>query len=169
MKKEIKKSEIKTVKIEPKPINLVADVKDPQVFPWLLAEGSASEVTCVGVFEFIPGVLRGKFMDEIYRILIPGGKAAFKVPFYNTAAAIQDYTLAWPPLSEASFCYFDKAQRESIGLKREIVCDFEVAFGYDVPPDIATKNDETRSFNIRHYTNVVQALNVVLTKRIPKI
>ena len=164
-----KKSEVRVeVPVAPIKVNVLTDVLEPQKFPWPQASGSVSELTCIQVFEFVPGVLRGKFMDEVYRILVPGGKAAFRVPFYNTSAAIQDYAFAWPPLAEASFCYFDKAQRESIGLKRDIICDFEVAFGYDVPPDIANKNTETRDFNIRHYSNVVQALNVVLTKRISK-
>ena len=136
-----------------------------------LKSESISEMTCIGVFEYIPGKDRGRFLDEIYRVLIPGGKAAFRVPYWNTYAAIQDYAYEWPPLCEASFCYFDKVQRESIGLTKEIrpiLCDFEVSFGYDVPPEIAGKNDETRSYSIKHYANVINALNVVLTKRIKK-
>lgn len=158
---------MKKPKVEaPIKINVSTDIKDPQKYPWNVKSGSVSELTCVGVLEFIPGPVRDRFMDEIYRILIPDGKAFFKVPYWNSTSAVQDYMIAQPPLCEASFCYFNKAQRDAIGLKRDIACDFDVGFGYDVPPDIASKNDETRSFNLKYYSNVIQALNVTLTKKV---
>jgi hypothetical protein len=161
--KKVKIKELKSITIDIK-----KDLENPYKLPWPLKSNSVSEISCISIFEFVPGKNRGAFADEIYRVLIPGGKAVFKVPYWNTYAAIQDYAVEWPPLCEASFCYFDKSQRESIGLTQEIrplLCDFEVGFGYDVPPEIAGKNDETRSFSIKHYANVINCLNVVLTKR----
>lgn len=161
-KKKVKKRVDKEIKIDVK-----RDIKFNSG-DWPYEDDSVSEVTCIGVFEFIPGSQRGEFMDEVYRVLKPGGKAIFRVPYWNTFNAVQDYATAWPPLCEASFCYFDKKQRESIGITgetRQIKCDFEVGFGYDVPADIAGKNEETRSFQIKHYANVITSLNVVLTKR----
>lgn len=161
MKKEPKN----VVVTEPKAVNLASDVPDPLKFPWAFKDESVSEITCIGVLEFVPGEKRPAFMDEAYRVLTPGGKMLVKVPYLNSGAAVQDYALQWPPFVEASFCYFDKTQRDAINLKRNLVCDFEVGFGYDVMPEVASRNDETRSFQIKHYNNVVTALTVVLTKR----
>jgi ubiquinone/menaquinone biosynthesis C-methylase UbiE len=138
---------------------------------WPYSDESVSEITCNGVLEFIDGLDRAFFMDEVYRILKPGAKATIRVPYWNSVGGIQDYAYAWPPFCEASFCYFDKAQRESIGLtedQRDIKCDFEVGFGYDVPSEIANKSEETRSFHIKHYSNTINFLNIVLTKRVKK-
>lgn len=164
---KIQEKSMKKPKVEtPIKLNISTDIKDPQKFPWNVKSESVSELACIGVFEFVPGPMRGKFMDEVFRVLIPDGKAFFKVPYWSSTSAYQDYMIAQPPLTEASFCYFNKIQRDAIGLKRDIVCNFDVGFGYDVPPDIASKSDETRSFNLKYYTNVIQALNITMTKKV---
>jgi Methyltransferase domain len=151
--------------VAPKAIDVKKDVADPQSYPWPLKDGSVSELTCIDVFEFVPGNERGKFMDEIYRVLVPGGKASFTVRYWNTAVAIQDYAYTWPPLCEQSFLYFNKGWREANGLKRSIKCDFDFTYGYTVEPNTAARSDETRSFSLKFYTNVVQALQILLVKR----
>src|SRR6266404_4304963 len=106
-----------------KTLNILTDIKNPQKFPWSYKDNSIDEVACVGVFEFIPGKLRGKFMDEVYRILKPEGKAAFTVSYWNTARGVQDFRYEWPPLSEQSFLYFNKGWREVNNLDLGIVSD----------------------------------------------
>lgn len=160
------KKQKKAVEVSPKVLDVQKDIKDPQVYPWPLKDNSVSELTCTNVFEFVPGSDRGKFMDEVHRVLVAGGKASFAVRYWNTAPAIQDYMYAWPPLCEQSFLYFNKGWRAANGLdKRPIKCDFDFTYGYNVEPDTANRSEEVRSFNIKHYNNVVQVLQIVLSAR----
>jgi len=146
-------------------LDVQKDIMNPLQFPWKVKSGSVSEMTCANVFEFVPGSDRGKFMDEVYRVLTDTGKVLFSVRYWNTSIAIQDYQYQWPPLVEASFLYFNKGWREANGLKRDLKCDFDFTYGYNVEPETAGKSDEVRSHNIKHYSNVVQVLQVALTKR----
>ncbi len=146
-------------------VDVLADIKDPLSFPWPYHTGSVKEITCIGVFEYIPGKLRGKFMDEVYRVLAAEGKATFAVPYWNSARSIQDYRVEWPPLSEQSFLYFNTGWREVNGLKTDLVCDFDFTYGYGVDAETQARSEESRPFYIKHYTNCVDALQLVLTKR----
>jgi len=138
---------------------------DNQKFPWPFAENSVQEITCVGVFEFVPAKLRGAFMDEMYRVLVPEGKAVILTPYWSNMKGVQDYAYEWPPLAESSFLYFNKGWREANNIKRGLKCDFDFTYGYNVEQETGNRNDESRSFYIKRYTNSVEALHVVLTKR----
>jgi hypothetical protein len=155
----------KKKEVKPLVIDVKKDVANPQSYPWPYKDNSVSELTCADVLEFVPGKNRPRFMDEIYRILVPDGKAAFVVRYWNTQSAVQDYMYEWPPLTEQSFLYFNKGWREANGLKRSLACDFDFTYGYSVDPDTASRNDETRAFNVKNYCNAVSALQLVLTKR----
>ena len=127
---------------------------------------SIKSATLVGVLEFIPGKERGKFMDELYRVMADAGTVAVTVPYWASFQAVQDYMYEWPPMQEVSFMYFNKGWRKANGLEsRGLVCDFDFTYGYAVAPDVAQRSDETRSFAIRNYLNSVQNHQQVLTKR----
>jgi methyltransferase family protein len=159
------------VKSEPdkriKKLDVLADIKQPQVFPWKTKTGSIDELTCAGVFEYVPGKERGKFMDEVYRVLAPEGKATFTVPHWQSTRAFQDFRYAWPPLCEQSFLYFNKAWREANKLDLGLKCDFDFTYGYAWEATTAARSDEARAFNTKHYVNCVDAIQLVLTKARP--
>ena len=113
-------------------LDVLADVKNARDFPWPYVDESVKELTCVGVFEFIPGKMRGKFMDEVYRILTPDGKATFAVVYWNSARSIQDFRVEWPPLCEQSFLYFNKEWRKVNNIEVDLICDFDFQYGYAV-------------------------------------
>ncbi len=46
-----------------------------------------------------------------------------------------------------------------------IKADFDFSFGYDFMPDWAMRSEEAKAFAIRHYTNVVADIQVVLMKK----
>jgi len=150
-------------------VDIRTDIPDPLDFPWPFEDGSVKELTCSGVLEYIPGKLRSRFMDEVYRILAPDGKAAFAVPYWNTWHAIADYRLEWPPLCEQSFLYFNKGWREVNKIETDMVCDLHFTYGYTCEPETAARNEESRSFYIKHYTNCVDMLHLMLTKHPPVI
>jgi hypothetical protein len=150
--------------VSPVIIDVQKDVPNPQKFPWPYRDSSVTELTCANVFEFVPGKQRGVFMDEIWRILVDGGKANFAVHYWNTQSAVQDYAYEWPPLTEQSFLYFNAGWRKANGLNRPLKCNFDFTYGYSVEPDTANRADDTRSYNIKYLNNVVNVLQVVLTK-----
>lgn len=163
--KKSKKSKLVEVTAPQPVLDVSKDIPDPQKLPWPYKSNSLTELVCNDVFEFVPGPKRGEFMDEVYRVLAPGGKATFNVRYWNNDATIQDYMYQWPPLCEKSFLYFNKEWRVVNNLKRDLKCDFDFTYGYIVEPNTASRNEEVRSFNIKHYNNVVNVLQVVLIKK----
>lgn len=138
---------------------------DPLEMPWPFPDGSIEEALCAFRFHRVPAQVRGPFMNELWRVLAPGGKAVFVVPYWSSARAIQDPTAEWPPLSEQSFLYFNKGFRDANQGDPSWTCDFDFVYGYTFDPETVNKSDEVRPFWVKHYTNTVSDLQVVLTKR----
>jgi len=138
---------------------------DPLKFPWKLADGSVEEASSLYLFQRIPARLRGAFMDELWRVLVPGGKAAFVVPYWTSVRSIQDPLAEWPPLSEQSFLYFNKKFRDDNKLNYGMKADFDFSYGYNLDAETTTKSDEVRGYWIKHLANAINDLHVCLTKR----
>jgi SAM-dependent methyltransferase len=135
-------------------------------FPWPWKANSVEEVFCSHFFEHVPNRLRIQFMDEVWRILIPEGKATFVTPYWSSPRAIQDPTHEWPPIAEQSYLYFNKKWREDNQLTHYLgKCDFDFTYGYNVDQETAAKNMETQAFHVKHYLNAVSDLQVIMTKR----
>lgn len=153
----------------------VTVVHDLFKFPWPFKDASVSEVYASHFFEHVPGRLRGKWMNELWRVLVPGrsengqpveGFARIIVPYYASMRAAQDYTHEWPPICDASFLYFNKGWREANKLSHyDATCDFDYSWGYAIGNQWATRPDESRAFAIPHYLNVVDDLHVTLVKK----
>ena len=137
-------------------------------FPWPWKNESVSDVYAAHFFEHVPKELRPKFMDEVWRILVPGGKAVFITPYWSSMRAIQDPTHEWPPICETSFLYFNRNWVNLNGLSHahRYNCDFDFVYGHGVSPNFMQKNDETRQFASAHYVNAVDDGMVTLTKRV---
>lgn len=133
--------------------------------PWPLDDESVEEVYSAFLFNRIPGKERFKFMEEMWRVLIPGGKATVIVPYWTSYRSIQDPFTEFPPLAEQSFLYFNKQFRESNRLPYVAKCDFDFVYGYTLDQETQVRPDDSRQFWIKHYTNAVSDLQVVLTKR----
>lgn len=145
-------------------------VHDLLTFPWPFKDDSVSEVHCSHFFEHIPGKLRGKWMDELWRILVTGGKVTIIVPHNASERAFQDYTHEYPPPCGNSFYYFNKGWREVNKLTHgayDIRCDFDFQTGPSLGPPWVNRADEARAFAVQHYNNVAMDLWVNLTKRSP--
>ena len=135
-------------------------------FPWPFMDGGVEEIQCHHFFEHVPGKMRGKFMDECHRILVPSGKMFITVPYARSTRATQDYTHEWPPISEESFLYFNKGWREQQKLDHyDVKCDFDFSYGYVLEGETASRSQEARDFFIKRYWNAILDLQVFLTKR----
>jgi ubiquinone/menaquinone biosynthesis C-methylase UbiE len=144
-----------------------ADIKaDLFKFPWPFEDNSVEEAHCSHFFEHVPAKVRIQFMDELYRVLIVGGKATFITPYWSSVRATQDPTHEWPPISENSYLYFNKGWREVNKLTHYLgTADFDFTYGYGLDPETAGKNSELQSFYVKHYANSVLDLHVTLVKR----
>ena len=138
---------------------------DPLKAPWPLADGSVEEAYCAYTLNRVPAKSRPAFMDELWRVLQPAGKATVIVPYWASARAVQDPYSEWPPIVEQSFLYFNRQWREQNKLPYAFKCDFDFQYGYTLDQETAMKTDDARPFWIKHYVNAVQDLQVVLTKR----
>lgn len=138
---------------------------NPLTFPWPVKDGSVEELVSPMMMNYIPAKWRQKYVEEMYRVLVPGGKALIWVPYYTSMRASQDYMEEWPPYCEASFMYFNKEWMKVNHPERNIQCDFDLSFSYQAEPETSTKADEMRSFMVKHYVNAVRDLQVTLTKK----
>lgn len=138
---------------------------DPRRYPWTLKADSVSEAYSRYLLQRIPARDRGRFMDELWRVLVVGGKALIIVPYWANARAVQDPLAEWPPFSEQSFLYFNKGFRTDNQLDYNMTCDFDFVYGYTLDPETAAPPDDTRPFWIKHYGNAVSDLHVTLIKR----
>jgi len=130
------------------------------------ASGSVKELIILGVLEFIPGKERGAFMDNCYRILAEDGKMTITVPYWNSWRSYFDARYEWPPFCEQSFLCYNKSWREANTKGLDLECDFDFTYGYAWDVETVARNDESRAFWTKHYTNSVDALQLTFTKRL---
>ena len=106
-----------------------------------------------------------KFMDEVYRILKPGGKIKIISPYYTSMRCWQDPTHV-RAINEASWFYFNKNWRDVNKLDHYgVKSDFDFTYGYDISTTWANRNEEAKNFAILHYNNVINDIHVLLTKK----
>ncbi len=138
-------------------------VWDLEKFPWPFPDNSVDEIVCNHYIEHTKDLIA--FMNELHRIMVPGGTALIRAPYYNSMRAWQDPTHT-RAISEATFLYYNKDWREANKLDHyPIKCDFDYSYGYDFTPDWAMRSEESKAFAVRHYTNVVMDIQAVLTKK----
>lgn len=146
-------------------------VHDLWIYPWPVADASVQTAYCSHYIEHIPMVeYNGKdalfmFFDELYRILVPGGQITIIAPYYASMRCWQDPTHR-RAISEATFLYANKGWRDLNGLSHyDVRADFDFGYSYVLDQAVAARNDEARAFWMRHYQNVINDIQVTLTKR----
>ena len=141
-------------------------VVDLEVYPWPIESESAEDIVCNHYIEHTTDLMQ--FMNEVYRILKPGGKIKIIAPYYTSIRCWQDPTHK-RAISDATFLYFNKGWREVNKLDHyDIKSDFDFTYGYDMNALWAGRAEEARNFAITHYWNIVNDIHVVLTKREPE-
>ena len=152
-----------------------ADIEwDLMKFPWEFAkDNSVDEVFASHYLEHVPHGNGSsdplfQFMDEIYRILKPGGLARFVCPYYTSVRAFQDPThLRF--ISEPMFQYFNKDWRKLNKLEHyPVTCNFNIIkLDHAISEEFTGKAQDAVAYNAMHFWNVVQDLQVILQK--PKL
>lgn len=143
-------------------VDLVHDLR--KKWPW--KSGSVSEVFSSHFVEHLTGAERVHFVNELYRVLEPKGKATIIVPHWSNACAYGDPTHQWPPMSEWFALYLDKGWRAVNAPHTGYACDFEYIVGFGFDERVMAFNDERRQFALAHHLNAARDMYLTLTKRV---
>jgi hypothetical protein len=143
-------------------VDVVTDLTKP--WPW--ADGSVSEVHASHFIEHLDGYERIHFVNELYRVLVPGGKATLIVPNWASNRAYGDLTHKWPPVSEFWFYYLKKDWREVNAPHNDTyACDFDATWGYNLHPEVSVRNQEFQMFALKFYKEAATDTVATLVKR----
>jgi SAM-dependent methyltransferase len=143
---------------------------------FVLPDGSVSEVHCSHFLEHLEHNQRQpervRFMNELWRVLIPGGAATIITPHWASNRAYGDFTHADKPVSEMFYSYLNKDWRNVNAPDNDIEfnpdgynCDFDYELGYALHPDIAQKPSEEQNFALQFYKEAALDLFARLTAK----
>jgi SAM-dependent methyltransferase len=133
-------------------------------WPW--ADESVDEAHASHFLEHLTAQERIHFINELHRVLKPGGKCQVIVPHWASTRAYGDLTHQWPPVSEFWFYYLSEAWRESNAPHNNFyTCDFEVTWGYNLHPELLARNQEYQTHAVTFWKEAAQDLSATLTKK----
>lgn len=129
-------------------------------WPW--KESSVEEVHCSHFIEHLDSDARIHFVNELYRVLHPAGKATIIVPHWASGRAYGDLTHQWPPISEFWFYYLSREWREQNAAHNDgYSCDMDVTWGYKLNPALDGRNPEYQQHAIMFFKEA--ALDMIAT------
>jgi predicted SAM-dependent methyltransferase len=174
---------------------LVDYVVDLQVFPWPIESESVEELYCGHYIEHIPHsnfeayCIKAtaesnswqeyqnkikeypskdcfiQFINEVYRILKPGGKAKLVAPYYTSERAYGDPTHV-RAIADSTVWYFNNTWIKDNKLEHYgINCNFDVVLSYYITNEMTLKSEEVRQKAFSHDWNVIQDLIIDLVKK----
>jgi len=140
--------------------------------PWPWADSSVEEANASHFIEHLDAEERTHFVNELYRILVPGGKCQIIVPHWASNRAYGDPTHKWPPVAEMWFYYLSKewrlaqAPHTDIGVNPfGLNCDFECTWGYSLRPDLLLRNQQYQQDALADHKEAAQDTIATLTKK----
>lgn len=147
---------------------------------WPFEDNSAEEAHASHFVEHLDVKERCHFVNELYRVLKPGGKCAIIVPCWSSNRAYGDPTHKWPPVSQMWFFYLLRDWRlgnkeKNIGanaphtdkkwLEWGFDCDFEATFASGMHPMLHTRNPEFQQLAIQFCIEATQDIHATLVKK----
>lgn len=131
--------------------------------PWPWKNESVESIHSSHFVEHLDAQERVHFVNELHRVLIPGGTAQIIVPHWAAGRAYGDPTHKWPPVSEFWFFYLREEWRKANAPHTDIEhnpqgynCNFEITYGYSLRPDVLSRNQEYQHFAMGNYKEVCQ-------------
>ena len=141
---------------------VVADLRAP--WPW--ADDSVEDVHCSHFLEHLTAVERMHFVNELYRVLVPGGSCRLIVPHWASAIAYGDLTHQWPPVSEYWFFYLSKSWRERNAAHNDIYqCDFDTQWTYSLHQNIVQQSPDYQQHAALFWKEACQEIIATLVAR----
>lgn len=154
-------------------VDIVHDIND---YPWPFADESVEEIHCSHVLEHFDhnrhNPERVRIMNEMYRILVPGGKATIITPHWASNRAYGDFTHADKPVCEMFYYYVSKEWRVLNAPDNDIewnkdgyFCDFDATWGYSLNQAIQTRSLEYQQHALAFWKEAAQDMVATLVKR----
>lgn len=142
------------------------------VDPLPFGDGTVEEAHASHFVEHLTAQERINLVNELYRVLKPGGKATIITPHWASARAYGDLTHQWPPVAEMWYYYLSKQWRDGNAPHCDIAhnpqgydCDFEATWGYGLHASLTVRNQEYQQFALSNYKEAAQDLHATITKR----
>jgi SAM-dependent methyltransferase len=143
---------------------------------FILPDNSVAEVHCSHFLEHLEHNQakpeRVRFMNELWRVLVPGGKATIITPHWASNRAYGDFTHADKPVSEMFYYYLDRDWRAINAPDNDIEfnpdgysCDFSSELGHSVHPVVMDKGREEVSYAICWYKEAIMDLFATLAAK----
>jgi len=149
---------------------LVKNALPPHVYT--LPDSSVEEIHCSHFLEHLTGLQRVQFMNELWRVLIPDGKAKIITPHWCSSRAYGDFTHQWPPVGEMFFWYLSKEWRAVNAPDNDIQwnpdgysCDLQFSYGYGMRGDLVPRNVDYQNFAMANYKEACQDIHCTLTAK----
>jgi len=102
-------------------VDIVSDAID---YLKSLPNDSIDNINASHFIEHLKSNERIELFNEIYRILIPGGRVFIECPDWTCASAYGDPTHKFPPISEWTFSYLNKNWRDTCAPHCGYTCNF---------------------------------------------
>ncbi len=142
-------------------------------FPWPIESDIIDEINCSHFIEHIPHDIKNpndsrdgliQFVDEMYRILKPGGKVFIDCPYYTSMRAFGDPTHV-RYIAEFSFYYFNREWIETNKLEHyNIKSNFDMKYSYLITNELSLRSEEVRNKAFQHDWNAIDDIIVELIK-----
>ena len=144
-------------------VDTVLDLASFDSWPW--ADESIEAAYSSHFVEHLTAPERIHFVNELYRVLRPGGSATLVVPNWASARAYGDLTHQWPPVSPHWFFYLGKAWRSQNAPHNDFyTCDFDIQYKYTVHEQFRNADPKDRDFACLFYVDGGQDLLARLVK-----
>jgi hypothetical protein len=145
------------------------DIVHDLTTPWPWGSSSVEEAHSSHFVEHLTAPQRIHFVNELYRVLVPGGKATIVAPHWASCRAYGDLTHQWPPVSEFWFYYLSKNWRAANAPHNDgYTCDFEVTWGYSLHQGILSRNQEYQMHAQAFWKEAIQDVIATFTKAAEK-
>lgn len=141
---------------------------------WMWEDGTIEEIHASHFLEHLTAKERVHFMNEAFRVLIPGGKVTIITPHWASNRAYGDFTHVWPPVAEMFYYYLKQEWRDEQAPHTDIKwnpdgysCNFDATWGYSFSPELATRHQDHINFALQNYKEAAQDLYATLIKPKP--
>jgi hypothetical protein len=111
-------------------------------------------------------------MNELWRVMVPWGKAIIVTPHWASNRAYGDFTHADKPVSELFYMYLNREWRRVNAPDNDAefhpdgyVCDFDSQIGHTVHPAMADRPEQEKSNAVAWYKEAAFDLIANLTAR----
>jgi SAM-dependent methyltransferase len=141
---------------------------------FILPDNCVAEVHCSHFLEHLDHNQqrpeRPRFMNEMWRVLVPGGKATIITPHWASNRAYGDFTHADKPVSEMFYSYLNKEWRKANAPDNDAefnpdgyTCDFDAQIGHRAHPEMQQADEVDKLFGLAWYKEAALDLHAMLT------